>query len=101
MSDPILIPIEEAVVTIYEHIDFNYPEWWTGAARTFYDSEPNLEDLGWNDHVSSFIVESGYVQFFEHINYEGESWVFGPGEYSWVEDVGIPNDEISSMLVWV
>ena len=82
-------------VTIYEDIDFG------GALQTFYYSDSNLVDDGWNDYTSSFIVESGYVQFFEDINYGGEaSDVFGPGSYSWVEDVGIPNDSISSISIW-
>jgi hypothetical protein len=39
------------------------------------------------------------VTFYEHCNYEGRSWDLDEGEFSWVENVGIPNDLISSVKV--
>jgi hypothetical protein len=62
----------------------------------------------WNDKVSSFVIVSGYWQFFKDINFQTQqgkgnnapgkpAGTFGPGEYSWVQDWGIDNDAISSI----
>ena len=41
----------------------------------------------------------GSVLFYEHEKYGGKVWVVPPGSYRWVEDVGIPNDSITSIKV--
>jgi hypothetical protein len=62
----------------------------------------------WNDVVSSFVIQSGYWQFFKDENFETQqgkgnnapglpAGTFGPGEYSWVQDWGIDNDALSSI----
>lgn len=84
-----------AEVVLYQHIDFR------GREKHLYGSEPNLNapnDHFFNDKVSSFVVVSGRWKFFRDSNYRGPaSRIFGPGRYSWVEAVDIPNDSISSV----
>lgn len=82
-------------LVIFEHIDYR------GHHRHIYDVEKNLnhqEDPTMNDKMSSFVVVSGVWKFYRHAAfqspYPGE---FGPGRYSWVEDHGIENDQVSSM----
>jgi len=84
-----------AKLVLWEHRDFH------GHNEVLYHNEGNLVHMGWNDKVSSFVIESGHARFYEHINFKGwHSTDFGPGKYDWVEDVGIPNDSISSVLMW-
>ena len=43
-------------------------------------------------------MTSGTWQFFRDSNFVGPaSNVLGPGNYNWVESVGIPNDSVSSV----
>ena len=81
--------VSAAKVTLYEHINF-------GGGRL--DTNSNQQYVGdkWNDKISSIKINSGTWRFYEHANYGGRYWDLGPGKYSWVEDVGIPNDLISS-----
>lgn len=51
----------------------------------------------WNDEISAIKVHSGTWRFFEHVNYSGQSWDLGPGDYPWVPDLGIPDNTISSI----
>jgi hypothetical protein len=44
-------------------------------------------------------LKAGGVLFYEHEKYGGKVWVVPPGSYRWVEDVGIPNDTITSIKV--
>ncbi len=76
-------------VVLYEHIDF-------GGA--FAQTALNWHFVGdyWNDRLSSIIVLGGRWRFYEHWHYEGRYWDLAPGYYRWVQDVGIPNDAISS-----
>jgi Beta/Gamma crystallin len=79
-------------VVVFEHANFQGAEKRTNL---------NLSYVGdfWNDKISSIIVISGTWRFFQHANYQGAYWDLGPGYYSWVEAVNIPNDIISSMYV--
>ena len=85
--------MEELV--LFEHPNFR------GNHKHLYGSEPNLndpQDRSFNDKVSSFVIVAGTWQFFRDSNYSGPaSNVFGPGRYNWVENIGIPNDSISSV----
>lgn len=88
-----------AEIVLFEHINFH------GAHKHLFTSEPNLnaiDDNFFNDAVFSFVVISGTWQFSRDANFAGpDSIPFGPGVYNWVEDVGIPNDSISSAaLLW-
>jgi hypothetical protein len=82
-------------IVLFEHINFH------GAHKHLFGSEHNLaasDDNFFNDKISSFVILSGRWQFFRDINFTGQtSNVFGPGRYNWVENVGIPNDSVSSI----
>ena len=82
-------------IVLFEHANFR------GQHKHLYGSENNLaaqEDNFFNDKVSSFVIVSGTWQFFRDINFTGPaSNVLGPGRFSFVESVGIPNDSVSSV----
>lgn len=84
-----------AEIILFEHINFH------GAHKHLFTSEPNLnasDDNFFNDAVSSFVVVSGWWQFSRDADYNGpDSQWFGPGIYNWVENVGVPNDSVSSV----
>ncbi|MBD7911456.1 MULTISPECIES: beta/gamma crystallin-related protein [Clostridium] len=77
---------------LFEHDNFK------GAHLHVFNGVDSLSQYGFNDIVSSFVVLSGRWQFFRddqfQFPYEG---VFGPGVYSWVENYGIKNDDLSSL----
>lgn len=80
---------------VFQHANFR------GAHRHIIDEERNFnhpEDNFLNDKISSFVVLSGVWKFYRHANfsipYDRE---FGPGEYPWVEAVGVENDQVSSV----
>ncbi|WP_425147145.1 beta/gamma crystallin-related protein [Deinococcus sp.] len=82
-------------IILFEHANLH------GAHKHLFGSEENLnadDDNFFNDRVSSFVILEGHWQFFTNWRFkEPASNVFGPGVYNWVEDVGIPNDSISSV----
>jgi hypothetical protein len=84
-----------AHVIIFEHRNFH------GAHKHVFVEEANLnasDDNFFNDKVSSFVILNGCWTFWQDANYAGsKSQPLGPGEYPWVEDVGIKNDTISSL----
>lgn len=52
-------------IKVYEHTDY------LGDQRSITDDEPNLNDLDFNDIISSIRVESGTWQVCENANYRG------------------------------
>ncbi len=79
-----------AIVTLYNDVNFG------GDA---FGSDTEISDMNftaYNDLASSIVITEGTWAFYEHTNYYGASAVLGPGTYSWVENVGIANDTISS-----
>ncbi len=93
-------------VILYEHINFQ------GRQLELTSDIPCLVNKAFNDHTSSIRIinlqssqssQSSQVQqkptFYEHCNYEGRNWNLDVGDYSWVENAGIPNDLISSVKV--
>ena len=79
-------------IILFEHINFR------GAHKHIVGrSESNLHTDGWGDRVSSMIITSGRWRICQHVNFGGWSFVLGPGIYPWVGDLGIPNDQISSI----
>jgi len=85
-----------AHVILFEHINFR------GAHKHVFVEESNLaapDDNFFNDRVSSFIILEGTWTFWRDINFSGpKSQPLGVGSFpSWVENVGIPNDSISSL----
>lgn len=78
-------------VVVFEHKDLR------GARVHIRGAETDFRRHNFNDAMSSFVVVSGVWRFYEHINNAG--WAtreFGPGAYWWVEQQGIPNDQVSS-----
>jgi len=84
-----------AEIVLFEHANYH------GAHKHLFASEANLnagDDNYFNDKISSFVITSGTWQFFRDSNFVGPaSNVLGPGNYNWVESVGIPNDSVSSV----
>jgi Beta/Gamma crystallin len=81
-------------VVLYKDANFGGDSWRTNLGYSYVGDS-------WNDTISSMIVVSGTWQFWRDGNYQGvgdQPWILGPGYYSWVENVGIPNDTISSFL---
>jgi hypothetical protein len=80
--------VSAAEVIVYDLINF-------GGERldTTYD-QPSIGDL--NGKISSIMVMSGTWRFYEYPNYGGRYWDLGPGGYSSVVSVGIPDNLISS-----
>lgn len=80
---------------IFKHINLR------GHHRHIFWNDRNLnhvEDRTLNDQTSSFVVVSGVWKFYRHSNYRSAyAGSFGPGRYRWVEDVGIQNDQVSSL----
>lgn len=69
-----------------------------GAFRVIFNDCPTLVPDGFNDKISSFVIVSGDWRFYQDVNYGGQyAPVLGPGAYPWVVEVGIPNDQISSL----
>ena len=79
-------------VEVFEHRDFNGDRWRTSFGYSYVGDD-------WQDRISSIIVYSGFFQFFEDVNFGSTNWgpiMLGPGQYSFVGDVGIFNDTITS-----
>ncbi len=72
-----------------------------GAYKHVFEPTAVLDDF--NDVLSSFIILGGIWQFFENANYDsqtGPAAGLGPGFYSWVGNVGMSNDTVSSLRLW-
>lgn len=53
----------------------------------------------WANMISSFKILSGKWRFFMEPNFENQMGTdLGPGSYLWVEDWGIDNDRIQSIM---
>ena len=83
-------------IIIFEHRDFR------GRHRHILGEEANLnhaEDNTLNDRMSSFVVLSGDWSLFRHANFVDQvgGRTFGPGQYEWVGNFGVPNDAVSSL----
>lgn len=77
---------------LFEHANFH------GDHRHIFAAETNLGDNGFNDTTSSIVIESGSWAFYRDSQFDGNyPPVLGPGIYPWVEDVGIKNDDMSSL----
>lgn len=82
-----------AAMVFYSHVNF------TGKESEVYTHDSHNIGEFWNDQISSIKIMGGRWLFFEHENYQGNSWELKMGEYPNVVDVGIPNDRISSFRV--
>jgi hypothetical protein len=82
-------------VILFEHNDFR------GAHKHVFDAEANLGDPidnFFNDKVSSLVVVSGEWLFYRNANFNTPyPRILAPGRYANVTDVGIQNDDMSSL----
>ncbi|WP_158044677.1 beta/gamma crystallin-related protein [Skermanella pratensis] len=79
-------------ITVYQ--DFNMQ----GNSLVIVDACSDLRPSGMNDQISSFVVTSGVWTFYQDINYQTPvGKTYGPGTYPNVGQVGLPNDQISSL----
>jgi hypothetical protein len=93
------LPQANGLVVVFEHRDF------LGRPPLVVPDRINFDDLngkGWNDLISSIVVVYGKWRFFSdnfttpYRHPDGKPIDLHQGFYSWVEDVGIANDTISS-----
>jgi beta/gamma crystallin len=70
-----------------------------GPHRHFHRSEPDLERHGFNDQASSMAIQTGNWHFFSGKRFQEryEGVALGPGFYPWLPNVGIGNDDMSSL----
>lgn len=63
----------------------------------------DVKDMEWNDKISSIKVEESggdnLACFYQENNYNGYKQCLGVGNYPFVADVGINDDDISSLKV--
>jgi hypothetical protein len=82
-------------IIVFQHVNFR------GHHRHIFWMENNLnhpEDNSLNDQISSFAVISGTWKLYQHSNFIAQlGGKYGPGEYRWVEAVGVKNDQVSSL----
>jgi hypothetical protein len=82
-------------IIVFEHRSFR------GDHRHIFGKEADLghrDDKELENRISSFVVLSGCWEFFKDKNFQNRiRGQFGPGEYEFVQDAGIPNDSISSL----
>ena len=79
-----------AQITLYEGEGFR------GRAMTATRDVWNLDSTGFNDRVSSIIVNRGRWEVCEHARFEGRCVVLRPGNYASLRDMGLQN-QISSV----
>ncbi len=77
-----------AAVVLYEHASFG------GRQAEFQGPEPRLDTIGFNDKATSVAISRGRWQFCEHIDFEGQCLVLGPGRHALN---GAFQDSISSL----
>ncbi len=74
-----------------------------GAHKHVFNYEPNLaasDDNFFNDRVSSLVALSGDWKLCRHANFEGMyPYALSSGIYQWLEDIGVTNDDISSLIL--
>lgn len=81
-----------AQIVIFNNADFS------GTGLLVNDELGSLGKFDLDNRMSSFIVLSGTWKFYEEPDFQDAiDLTFGPGQYHWVGDVGLPNDTISSL----
>jgi hypothetical protein len=79
-----------------------------GKSMEIQRGAPNLseyKEINFNDRISSFVIVDGNWSFYRNTQFNepffhgNKPMVLKPGAYSWVEDLGIKDDEISSLKV--
>ncbi|WP_100897054.1 beta/gamma crystallin-related protein [Nostoc flagelliforme] len=93
LSDEVAATSSGGVATIYRDINFQ------GGGIAYSFSDPNLVDNNFNDTTSSIIISPGETwRFYRDVEFRGPFVTLGEGSYSFVPNVGIPNDSISSLV---
>lgn len=84
---------------LFQVINFNNFRWRLDGKRDLYFEEgtDDLRRYNFNDETSSIRIRSGIWNFFKHTGRRGYLTTLSRGDYFWVENVGIPNDSISSL----
>ncbi len=81
---------------------------FSGKIKDIQDAHPDLstmKDASFDDKTSAFVILSGNWSFYKSPRFEeaflknGKPMVLGPGRYAWVEDIGIKDNDISSLQV--
>jgi hypothetical protein len=79
-----------AEITLFEHDGFD------GRGMRARGAINDLEYQGFNDQVSSAIVNRGAYEVCEHAHFGGHCVILGPGEYPSFNRLGF-NDRVSSI----
>ncbi len=81
-----------AKITLYQDYEFG------GNSITLETAISDLSTYDFNDHVSSLIIEEGEWNFYRDIDFtEDYGITLGPGEYPYIDEMGIDNDDLSSL----
>ncbi len=87
-----------AEIILYDFFDFG------GQSVTLTDSAPDLRDQNFDNDLESFRVISGTWRIHRDANYQdnsGPSLTVGPGDYPNIEQLGYPQDRMSSVRLIV
>ena len=87
-----------AEIILYDYFDFQ------GPSVTLNQSAPDLRDYNFDNDLESFKVISGTWRIHRDANYQdnsGPSLTVGPGDYPNIEDLGYPQDRMSSVRLIV
>ena len=87
-----------AEIILYDFFDFG------GQSVTLTDSAPNLGAYNFDNDLESFRVISGTWRIHRDANYQdnsGPSLTAGPGDYPNIEQLGYPQDRMSSVRLLV
>ncbi|HET9645581.1 MAG TPA: beta/gamma crystallin-related protein [Burkholderiaceae bacterium] len=80
---------EGSAIVMYEHDNFR------GRSMSAYRAEPDLQNSGMNDRVSSVVIERGEWELCADAGFSGRCIVLGPGNYPSLRAYGF-NDTLSS-----
>ena len=86
----VLDPLPPTLV-IFKDSEFRGDKW------PLNDSIPDLNWIGFNDCISSIVVDKGTWQFYVDSNYQtpcGDP--VGPGQWARLDSLKIPDDKVSS-----
>jgi hypothetical protein len=84
-------------IILFEHANLR------GAHIHVFEEEALLQESGFNDRMSSFVIISGLWQFYRNANFDDPvpfGTTYGPGIYRSLPP-GINNDDVSSLRALV
>jgi hypothetical protein len=101
-GSPLPLTPSRGRIIIFEDRDFK------GRWRLIEDADANLwrsDNPFWDDRISSFVVLSGQWRLFRHPHFQSvysntrtRQTFFAPGHYGWVQDYGMEDNTVSSLL---